>query len=279
MPENNISLYFRTLVIAIEVFLISFAGYKFSHDLPFENAQYLSLDVLFCFPIIQTARLAAVHSGRRYDTQTATFTGISLALLWSGAEYSIAWPEFPIFAFALNTFTRSVVFTMIGRVLIKLWREKDYARKDILTGLANRLELLERMDVEQRRSKRSGKPYSLLFIDIDNFKQMNDIHGHQGGDDALVLLADILRKSCRGVDIASRLGGDEFVLLLPETDKPSCDFMIKRINSSASLAFDEKKWPISLSIGHTTHTGTTPDPTEAIAIADRHMYVSKKNKQ
>lgn len=77
----------------------------------------------------------------------------------------------------------------------------------MLTGLANRLELLERLEIEQVRSERSGSPYSLLYIDIDQFKCLNDSHGHHVGDEALKLIADILRASSRAVDVAARIGG------------------------------------------------------------------------
>ena len=278
MSEKNTTFYLRALLIATEVFLISFIAYKFAHDFPSGFGKYISLDVLYCLPIIQTARLTALHTARRYDTHTSTFVGIALALAWSTCELFILWPDFPVPAFVLNIFTRSVVLAVIGRVLVKLWREKEYARTDTLTGLANRLELLEKINIEQDRSKRTGRPYSLLFIDIDKFKGINDGHGHQSGDNALIVLADILKTNCRNVDIAARLGGDEFILLLPETDETSCKIMIERINIATEQAFDELPYPLSLSIGHTTLIGNTHDPAETIAIADKHMYMSKRTK-
>ena len=278
MSEKRTTFYFRALLIATEVFLISFIAYKFAHDFPSEFGKYISLDVLYCLPIIQTARLTAIHAARRYDTHASTFVGIALALAWSAAELFISWPDFPILAFALNIFTRSIAFTVIGRVLVKLWREKKYARTDTLTGLGSRLELLEQIKIEQDRSKRSGRPYSLLFIDVDKFKDINDNHGHKFGDKALMILADVLKKNCRKIDLAARLGGDEFVLLLPETDEQSCNFMIDRINSAADQAFSELPSPVSLSIGHTTHIGDTHDAAEAISLADQRMYQYKRQK-
>jgi len=243
-----------------------------------EIGKYLSLDVLYCLPIIQTAHLTAIHAARRYDTHASTIVGIALALAWSAAELLISWPDFPVIAFALNIFTRSIVFAVIGRVLVKLWREKKYARTDTLTGLGSRLELLEQIKIEQDRSKRSGRPYSLLFIDVDKFKEINDNHGHKFGDKALIILADVLKNNCRKVDLAARLGGDEFVLLLPETDEKSCNIMINRVNSAANQAFIELPGSVSLSIGHTTHIGDTHSVSEAISIADQSMYKTKREK-
>ena len=279
MARQKTSYYGRILLIVAEVFLISFLDYAVSIYLPTELGRYLSLDVLFCLPIIQTARLASIRANRRYDTQTSTFVGITLALVWSATEAAITWPDFPLTAFGLNTFTRSVVFTVIGRVLIKLWREREYARKDMLTGLANRVELLERLEAEQDRSERSGRPYSLLFIDIDDFKAMNDNYGHQAGDEALKILAYILKISSRKIDVAARLGGDEFVLLLLDTDERTCEIMIKRIETSTKQAFEGRFWPISISIGHATNIGKTQEVDWVIRLADENMYKAKRMKQ
>jgi len=163
--------------------------------------------------------------------------------------------------------------------LIKLWREREYARKDMLTGLANRVELLERLEAEQYRSERSGRPYSLLFIDIDDFKAMNDNYGHQAGDEALKILAYILKISSRKIDVAARLGGDEFVLLLLDTDERTCEIMIKRIETSTKQAFEGRSWPISISIGHTTNIGKTQEVDWVIRLADENMYKAKRMKQ
>jgi len=246
----------------------------------FEMGKYISLDVLYCLPIIQTAHLTAIHATRRNDTQISTLVGMAVALVWSATEVAIIWPDFPLAVFVLNTFTRSVAFTVIGRVVIKLWREREYAHKDLLTGLATRLELLERLQVEQNRSERTGSPYSVLFIDIDRFKSMNDIFGHRIGDEALVVLANILKASSRKADVSARLGGDEFVLLLPDTDQQSCDIMIKRIETSARQAFEKRMWPISVSIGKATKIGKDYKDVEwLIQSADENMYEAKKKKQ
>jgi len=277
--KDKVIYYGSIVLIAMEVGVIVFADYAFGRYLPVEMARYFSLDVFFCLPIIQTAHLAAIRSSRRSDPKIATFLAISLALVWSATEVSLAWPDFPIVAFVWNAFTRSVIFTVIGRILIKLWREREYSRKDVLTGLANRRELIERLATEQGRSKRSGKPYSLLFIDIDNFKAVNDLHGHQIGDEVLTTMSEILLLSSRKVDVVARLGGDEFVVLLPETDEPSCDILIGRIESSAKRTFEVRSWPISISIGRTTHIGAAEDVDGVIELADKNMYEAKRLKQ
>ena len=279
MPKQKKIFYSQILLILGEVVLIGFVGYAAGSYLPRELGRYISLDLLYCLPIIQTARFSAIHASRSYDTQTPIIIGISLAFVWSSIEAAVIWPDFPVIVYILNTFTRSVVLTVIGRVLIKLWRENEYSRKDTLTELANRLELLERLKVEQSRSERSRRPYSLLFMDIDRFKVMNDTHGHQIGDEVLKVLAKILMECSRKVDVAARLGGDEFALLLPDTDEKSCDMMLKRIEESTKKAFEARSWPISVSIGRTTHIGNSQEVDNVIGLADKNMYEVKRMKK
>lgn len=275
MARQKHLFYGRILLTALEVLLIGFSDYAKGNYIPLDIAHYISLDVLYCLPIIQAARISAIHATRRSDTQTSTLVGIAIALAWSSTEAAIAWPGYPLNAFLLNTFTRSVVFTVIGRVVTKLSREREYARKDMLTSLANRVELVERLEAEQIRSERSGSPFSLLFIDVDQFKALNDTHGHHVGDEALKVLADILRESSRKVDVVSRFGGDEFVLLLPDTDEGSCDTLVKRIEASTDKEFQDRSWPISVSIGRITQTGRQQNMDWVLRAADENMYKVK----
>lgn len=276
--ENTKAVYsIRIMVIVAEVFIIGLLGYSITGLLPDETGSFLSLDVLYCIPVIQTARLASIHGLRHHDMLVSTIAAIVVAVIWSLAEAIIAWQYFPKPILLLNMFTRSVVFTVVGRVLVKLWRDKKYARIDVLTGLDNRLELLDRLTKEQRRSERSRKPYSLLFIDIDHFKKLNDKHGHHIGDEALKVLADILRSCSRTVDVVARLGGDEFVVLLPDTDEASCETLIHRIEASSNQAFAERSWSLSISIGRTTNMGNNNTVEQVIKLADENMYAIKKN--
>jgi diguanylate cyclase (GGDEF)-like protein len=280
MQKNKKKLHHvNALLIAVEVVLISFLDYSLVSYYPFPIGQYISLDVLYSIPILQVARFASIHSMRSSDTQTSTFVGIGIAIVWSATEMLITWPYFPIAAFILNTFTRSVVFTVIFRVVVKLWREREFAYVDFLTGLANRVELLERLKIEQGRSERSGRPFSLLFIDIDEFKSINDTYGHKGGDEALKVLAEVLRKCCRKVDVPVRLGGDEFVVLLPDTDEQSSTHVVKRIERSVALAFERQPWRLTVSIGKMTSVGKSHDADSVIHIADEDMYQAKKMKE
>jgi diguanylate cyclase (GGDEF)-like protein len=264
--------FWTLLLVALEVAIITYLDYGFA-------GTYYSLDVLYCLPVVQAARVGAIRAMRKTDTQTSTIIGVISAVAWSAAEAAVIWPNYPLGAVAMNIFTRSVTFTVLGRVVARLWKEREYSRKDTLTNLANRLEFIERFEIEQLRSERSGSPYSLLYIDIDQFKKLNDNHGHQVGDEALKDVAGILRGNSRNVDTVARIGGDEFVLLFPETDEYVCGILVNRIKSVSEKKFKEEGWAISLSVGHTTARGKENSVEEVMHLADENMYLNKKDKQ
>ncbi len=257
----------RFYLIVMEIFLITVLDYMMADN-------YYSLDVLYCLPVIQTARFSALQTSRYSDSQTPAVIAILCALTWSLAEAAVTWPHFPLSAFLLNAFTRAVTFTVIGRVITKLWKDKEYSRTDSLTGLGNRAEFIKRFEDTQSQSERSGKPYSLLSINIDHFRLLNDQYGHKIGDEALIILADTLRENSRRIDIASRMGSDEFVLLLLETNEESTEILTARIERAAKKKFNQKGWDISLSSGHVTEIGKKRGIDELLKTANEKMRLN-----
>ncbi len=258
----------RFVLVVTEILLITFWNYKLS-------GAYYSLDALYCLPIIQAARIGAIRSQRHSDSQIAALVGITSAVVWSVAEAAVVWPNYPLDAFAMNIFTRGVTFTVLGRVLTKLWNERDYLRKDALTGLANRLEFTERFAAERLRSDWSNGPYSLLFIDIDQFKMLICSHGSHVGDEVLKAVSSILRVNSRIVDTVARIGENKFVLLLPETNEYICRVLGMRIKSASDKKFQAKGWFISLSIGHVTVIGSARSFDEILHEANETMCSTK----
>ena len=257
------------LVIA-EVLLISYLDYVKAKD-------YISLDVFYCLPIIQAARVSAIRTKRRSDSHAPDVIAVVAAVAWSTAEAAIIWPSFPLFAYVLNVLSRSITFAVVGRVVAKLMKEKIRGGKDALTDLFNRIEFFERFGIEQSRSERSRKPYSVLFIDVDQFKNLNDTLGHQVGDEALKSVAEILRNNSREADIVCRFGGDEFALLYPGMDESACTMLVNRIKLESSREFRNQGWPITLAIGHVTETGKLHSPDKILRTAYKKMYSTKSN--
>jgi len=144
---------------------------------------------------------------------------------------------------------------------------------DPLTGLANYRRLLEVFDAEAKRSKRTGRPFALLLLDLDGLKKINDAQGHLAGSRALCRLANVLRLHCRAIDIAARHGGDEFALILPETATEAAQQVARRI--SERLANDGEQPPLSVSIGAASYPQDGETIDQLLGAADRALYKVK----
>jgi len=258
------------VLVVAEVLLISYLDYVKAKD-------YISLDVFYCLPIIQAARFSAIRAKRRSDSHAPDVIAVVAAVAWSTAEAAIIWPSFPLFAYVLNIVSRSITFVVVGRVVAKLMKERRRGEKDPLTDLYNRIEFVERLGIEQSRSERSRKPYSLLFIDVDQFKNLNAILGQTVGDEALKVVAEILRNNSREADVVSRFGGDEFVLLYPGMNEDACAMLVNRIKLESSMEFRNRGWPITLAIGYATETGKHQSPDSVLRIAYKRMYSEKSS--
>ena len=141
---------------------------------------------------------------------------------------------------------------------------------DPLTGLANYRGLVEALDVEVKRSGRSGRPFAVLLLDLDQLKKINDRYGHLIGSQALCRLADVLRYFCREIDTAARYGGDEFAVILPETTAAAARVVASRIRSR--LATDSLQPPISASIGVAVYPQEGETMEVLLRTADRELY-------
>lgn len=264
-------MYISLSIIIAEILLITYLNFVLV-------GTHISLDVLYCLPIIQAARTKALQAQRKSDSRLPILIGFLAAFAWSFSEKWVSPEDFPVAILALNIFTRTVTLGLIGRLVSRLWVEREYGQKDFLTDLTNRAEWIDKFEYEQSRSERSGRPYSLLYIDIDRFKQLNDSQGHSVGDEALKQVAHILKKGSRKMDTLARIGGDEFVVLFPETDANSCEILMNRILETADLEFKQCGWDISLSIGNITQTGKSKSAHEILDEVDSIMYATKKSK-
>jgi two-component system, cell cycle response regulator len=153
---------------------------------------------------------------------------------------------------------------------------KDLAGRDSLTGLANRRILNQRLSRELARARRYGTRMSVVMIEIDGFKAVNDRYGHGRGDEALQAVATVLNLTCREMDVAARLGGDEFVLVLPHTEKPGAAQFAERVREAIAYTPPNGRVSITGSFGVASfpEDGTTADGL--LQAADRAMYEAKR---
>jgi diguanylate cyclase (GGDEF)-like protein len=149
------------------------------------------------------------------------------------------------------------------------------ARHDGLTGLANYREFMDRFEAEVRRADRSHHFFTLLLLDLDQLKRINDLHGHLSGNRALRRLAAVMKEHCRATDLAARYGGDEFAVLLIDSDRGMAEHVAQRIEQR--LRSDLEKPMLSVSIGIGVYPDDGRTPAEIIEAADQRLYRRKKN--
>jgi diguanylate cyclase (GGDEF)-like protein len=233
------------------------------------TAERLSLYVFYAVPIF----LSAWFAGR--------LAGILLCVIavfsWMIVDlHLIRWqPWIVLWNAVLRMAFFAAISIIISSLKCTLDREKESARVDFLTGLPNRRTFLEIAIRERERAIRHKRPLTLAYIDLDDFKEINDRSGHDIGDHLLKEIASALRSNIRNTDLIARIGGDEFVMLLPETDFEAGQFALRKLQEAWKMHLSGKPWSISLSIGAMTYTDRFPDITEMIQSVDRLMYEAK----
>ena len=157
-------------------------------------------------------------------------------------------------------------------------RLEGLATTDLLTGLPNHRALIAALDHELERANRFNRPCSLVFLDLDHFKALNDSLGHSAGDAALNELATVVRTALRGIDILGRWGGEEFLVLLPEADTEGALQAAERIRATAA-AHPLASWQgarLTCSLGVASYPRDAEDRDSLIEMADRAMYAAKR---
>jgi diguanylate cyclase (GGDEF)-like protein len=167
----------------------------------------------------------------------------------------------------------------ILRTLGDFRRVASQAATDSLTGLANRWTFDEELALEWRRAERVGDPLALILLDIDNFKYVNDTHGHQAGDEVLRRVGQVLAASVRHVDLAARYGGEEFGVIVPETDLDGAVELAERLRVALEAEqvelTDGTRLSVTASFGAAVK-GDLPGGEDLVAAADEALYAAKR---
>ncbi|HEY6807948.1 MAG TPA: GGDEF domain-containing protein [Gemmatimonadales bacterium] len=153
---------------------------------------------------------------------------------------------------------------------------QDLATHDQLTQVLNARAFTDRLGEELRRNRRYGRPLALIYLDLDDFKRVNDTQGHQTGDAVLRLSADAIRRALRQADVVGRLGGDEFAVLLPETDGDLAYAAADRLAAELRSLLDGGG-AVTASIGVVTSIGRDADTDAVLRRADLAMYDAKRS--
>ena len=231
----------------------------------------LAFSLFYLLPV----SLAAWFVGKRYGIVISAIS----ALVWFIAdllpEHSYSHPVIPYW----NTTIRFGVFLIIALLMSALrqalQREQALSRIDHLTGAVNRRFFAELVQMELDRSQRAKYPLTLAYVDLDNFKAINDRLGHGVGDQVLATTVKQVKGQLRKTDVIARLGGDEFAILLPETHNVAAKAVISKVQANFLDEMHKNNWPVTLSIGVLTCTETPPTTDELLKQVDTLMYSAK----
>ena len=233
----------------------------------------ISFAIFYLIPIC----LVAWFTNRRNGIMISVASAVTwfLAETMSGPAYSHFYVPY------WNVATRFSFFLIVNHMLSALKstleRERELARTDSLTEVANGRAFYELSKMEINKARRYGRPVTTMYIDLDNFKMVNDTFGHSIGDALLRSVAGTIQKNIRVTDVVARLGGDEFVILLPETSGEAAQVVVNKLQQRLLSAMKENGWPVTFSIGAITFIDPPESVDEMIQKTDRLMYAAKKN--
>lgn len=231
----------------------------------------ISFSLFYLFPII----LGTWFASRKIGLVVCLLSALSwfLADTLNHQIYSS-----PLFGY-WNAIVRLAFFVAIAYllpVLKELEKEKNIARSDDLTGVANRRYFFQLCQNELNRSQRYRHPLTLIYIDIDGFKSVNDAMGHQAGDKLLCTFAETTKNFLRKTDVIARIGGDEFVVMLVETDLDEAKKMTPILQKTLLENMRMNGWPVTFSIGVITYREGEVRVDDILSRADALMYSIKK---
>lgn len=170
-----------------------------------------------------------------------------------------------------------IVMALLSALKTALKHAEQLSRLDYLTGAVNTRYFFDLAQMEIARSRRYKHHFTVAYVDLDNFKTVNDQFGHSKGDELLRIVVNTARSQLRDTDVVARLGGDEFALLLPKTGQEGARVVIANIQRSLLSEMRNNGWPVTLSIGVLTCIEMPGTADELIKMADELMYSVKNN--
>ena len=263
--RDNRLLRFAALIISsIVVLALGYSDYI--------AGPYISFQIFYLIPIALVAWFAGLWF---------SITPLALSVLIWLFDETLRSPDYGNPAIPYWNLVIKIIFFVIFIYTLHglrraLDREKTVSRIDYLTGIANSRYFHEMAYKELNRTNRYDRPLTLAYIDLDNFKRINDTFGHVAGDTMLRTTAYVLKNSVRASDTVARIGGDEFAILFPETDYASGDVVAGRIRREILSMIDKNRWFSTISMGVLTCINPPSNIDTLITKADRLMYLAKE---
>lgn len=253
-------------ILALAACLVPVVGW-----IDYVTGHEVALSLFYVAPV----SVAAWYAGWRIGLAIAILSCVTwyVADSAAGADYSHpaihVWNALIRFGFFL------IIALLVATLRNSLRREQHLARIDGLTGLYCRREFEEILKHDLVLAERSGGSLTLAYVDVDDFKTLNDTHGHHGGDEVLRVIGRVLKDSLRKADTAARVGGDEFALILPDTGSRGARETVSKLTHELQTAVRANGYEVSFSIGVVTFSDSATSPERAVAAADKLMYEVK----
>lgn len=258
----------RWVVIGLSVVMLLWIGAIDSLMTP-----DLAFSILYLVPISLASWYAGWIAGFSISGGSVLFW---LLVNWNdlipadGLLYTLAWEASSRLAIYL------LVSGLFSALQVGLERERRLARTDYLTDAGNTRAFFDIASMELSRIRRYNHPLTIAYMDLDNFKQVNDRFGHSAGDEILRALVKTLKENLRVNDFVARLGGDEFTILFPETDAESAKVMMPRLRQQLMDRLRQGGWPVTISIGVLTCYQAPSSVDALLRMVDGVMYRAKR---
>lgn len=233
-------------------------------------------EITFSFIYIAPIALIAWINGQR----EGIFLSVTSALIWTLANHTFAEPQARLLISYWNAGAHVGFFLtvtlLVAELRLVLNKEKTLARTDFLTGTLNRRAFYELANLELTRLKRNQHAFTMIYMDIDDFKAVNDRRGHDTGDQLLKLVAETLAGHIRPFDSLGRLGGDEFAILMPETNQKAARAIAPRLQTILLAKMRENDYPVTFSMGALTYLSAPETIEQVLKLTDLLLYRVKR---
>lgn len=259
-----------SLIFSVSILSTILIGY-----FDYQTGVHISMMLLYAVPVLA----AAWYCGKLLGFAVA----VSATASWLIVNTIYKPPGVSDAILSWNAFTRLGIFLLIAytvslqaKLRIVLDREKLRANTDRLTGLLNKGAFRERVEEEINLVQRYHHPLSLAFIDLDNFKQVNDTGGHARGDKLLQDFSETIIHTIRKTDFAGRIGGDEFTICFPETGEGQVRIAVEKLVGALDILHRQSCFQVTASIGVVTCKEVCETYDVLLGKADKLMYIAKK---
>jgi len=237
------------------------------------TGENISVSIFYAIPILLVTWQIGLAAGLAANLLCA-LVRLSLVVGWQGAD-PFRRPEL-----YWNLVVEGATFILLTLIVAALRvlhaQQRLLARTDALTGVANRRSFYERAELEISRARRFNEALTVTYLDVDDFKRVNDDLGHEAGDDLLRSVAAAFVRRVRSTDLIARLGGDEFAILLASTGFDASRQLLDELYRTLSTEMERQSWPVTFSIGAVTFTRPPASADDMLRRVDELMYRVKK---